>query len=1162
MVRRVLSILTSIIILSLTCIRLSAQDYVFGTMSVSDGFPSKITSIFVQDRGFAWAGSDNGLVRMDNSSFKVYTHSDEPGSLPGDYIYKVFADRDGRIWVLTDNGMARYDGDSDTFFTPTVKIDGTECPVKAFSVLESENGFLAGGDNVIFSCDTRTGEVSVIKQPIGGQEFQVNSMYSWESGQVLLHSRKKGLLLFDKANSSTSQAAIEAEGQISALLVDSDGDLWMSSYNRGLEWLASDGTLKGRYNTENGQLLSNIVLCIDQTEDHIWVGTDGGGIAIIDKSSGKVQRILNHEKDDPSYIPSNSILSLFCESDRMVWAGREKGGLIWVKESLIQSFLSGDFQYRSKSEGITSLYQDERDSDTIWIGSDGAGLLRFTPSTGNFKFYSETERLKIHDITSYPGGRIFFSTIGDGFYVFDPATERIEQVTTPSAGLEEFARYSGTGVCCNTDSQGRLLLLSDNIYRYTPAAGKIEVFRLPAKTEPGEFHTVFGNGPEQYLHSRTSLYVWDRDSDLPEFIANLGDGIKINSASIGHEGEIWVATEDGIGCYLEADGSYNSVDSFFLHDAQSIIYDSKGRLWVGTREGMYVYYPADGSVVALGRADGVTQNDYMPHARLKVGSNIYFGGVTGLLKIDQSVNFELDGVTELVLSDLYLDSERISDKSKLRLNQDYKSLNIEIFAKEDNLLREKVYRFKVKGPQIEETFTSKVPTAMLTYHKPGKYRVYASCTSANGNWTEWKDVLQFRVNRKWYSSVWGILIMLGLIATVAGMYVNHVLKLRAEHQVREADEERIKFLVNVSHELRTPLTLVLGPLGRIIREMPETDPRFEPLSNVNRQALRMKSLLNTVLTAHKIEEGASSLNLASRDLGEWIEHVVSGFRDEAKGRGINLVTKFDKNATSLSFDDDKCQIVLSNILMNALKHSPADTTITVATEARPVDGMVRVSVSDQGNGITIKDTAKLFERFYQEGGNSRNGFGIGLSYCKTIIEQHKGNIGAFNNADGGATFYYDLPADMAREVFKPAPLQERMKAYAHKSSSGIKDSVIMLVDDNIEFREYLREDLRHKVRNVIVAGNGQEALDLLQGEHVDIVLSDVMMPVMDGFELCRRIKAGDAGYVIPVILQTARSDENSRILGLKNGADGYLVKPFEIDDMLSMVRSLLSKSNK
>lgn len=1174
MLRRLLSSL--ILLLVPTALTLSAQDYIFNTFTTSDGFPSKVTSIYVQPKGFAWVGSDEGLVRIDNNTFKIYSHTGEEGSLPGTYVYNVLPDSDGRIWVLTDKGMARYDRESDSFIAPKIVIDGEEREVRAYSMLDIGDSFVVGGDNVIYSLDNSGDNLTILTELVPGQDFAVNTIFPLRDGHYLLHSKESGVLLMEPGTGSIHPLPFDLERQQSALLVDSNGDIWSSSYNRGLLRLSPDGSVKGTYNTDNGLLGSDIVLCLVENGNEIWAGTDGGGIVIIDKTSGEVLKTLSHEGDDPTYIPSETILSLFCAPDGTVWAGRNKGGLIIIKKSFIHSYLSGAAQYRSKSEGITSLLES-KDGETIWVGTEGSGLLKFITSTGRFKFYPQTQGLKIFDLEAYEGDKLMVSTIAEGLFIFDPETEKMEPFTTPGGVLEEYALYNNIGVSLCRDDSGRILLMSDNIYRHTPGVERMEIFRLPPRTEPGELQLVFGMWKNRYFHTKTSLYVWDMAADLLEFVLNLGENTVINSAAIGREGEIWIATEDGVGCYSAAENSYTPVESFFLKGARSIIYDAKGRVWVGTRQGMYIYYPIDGSVVALGKTDGVGQNEYSPRARLRTGGNdIYFGGVNGLVRIDQTLNIDLSGVPEISLADAYLDSRRIDDKSKIKLGQDYKSLAVDIFASEDNILREKTYRFRVKGPRVDDTFTSPTPSTNISYHNPGRYRVYASCTCNDGSWTDWTEVLRFKISTKWYFTWWGILSIFAILATFAIFYLSHIFKLREEHTIREADEERIKFLVNVSHELRTPLTLVLGPLGRILKEMPQDNPNYEPLANVNRQALRMKSLLNTVLTAHKIEEGASSLNLASRDLSEWVEHVVSGFRDEARGREINIVTKFDKAASTLSFDDDKCQIVLSNILMNALKHSPSRSTITVSTEARQMDKMVRVAVADQGNGITIKDTSKLFERFYQESGNSKNGFGIGLSYCKTIIEQHHGTVGAFNNAEGGATFYYDLPATIASAVFNTdnnvdlnaakesnaSRMTKRIRSEfeEHKASKSLKEANVLLVDDNIDFREYIRNEVGHKVHNIIVAGNGKEALDLLQAEPVDIVLTDVMMPMMDGFELCRRIKAGEAGRNdIPVVLLTARSDENSRILGFQNGADGYLVKPFETETMLATVKSLLSK---
>ena len=1174
MVRRILS---SLILLLSAAVLLPAQDYIFNTMSTYDGFPSKVNSVYVQQKGFAWVGSDEGLVRIDNNSFTIFTHSDAAGSIPGDVVFKVVADKDGIIWVLTDKGICYYDSLTNSFIAPMLSVDGQEQPVVAYSFLETDGGFIAGGDNTLYRYDKGSGTLSVAAELTSSKTCPITSIFAWDASTVLLHSTESGFLLFNPDKDEIRKFPVAQEHPSSTVFVDSGRNIWASSFNRGLECFDSNGSLKRSYTVENGQLASDIVLCLTETANQIWAGTDGGGITVIDKRSGDVVRTLSHERDDPAYLPANSILSLFCEEDNTVWAGRKKGGLIIMKESLIHSYLSGESQYRSKSEGITSLFQVSGEEDTIWVGTEGSGLIRFTPSSGRFKYNPGTEGLKIYDLTAFSSGKVFISAFAKGFFIFNPDTEQAEPFDTHIDELEKYVRYSGKGVCARNDKDGRIYLIADNIYRITPSSGKIETFRLPPKTEAGDFHAVFDMGGTMYYHNRTSLYEWDYRSDMIEFLINIGDDAKINSATAGRDGEIWLATDDGIGCYKTVDNTYTPVESFFFKGAQTILYDAKGRIWVGSKEGVFIYYPIDGSVVSLGKSDGVYQNDYNQHARLKSGMDIYIGGVKGLVRVDQSINFNLSGVPEISLADVFVDSKRISDKSRVKLRQDYKTLDIDIIASEEDFLRDKIYRFQVKGPRTDDTITSDTPGTSISYHIPGKYRVFAACTCTNGTWSDWTEILQFKVSTKWYFTWWALLGLLAVIALASGMYVSHILRLRSERNIRKADEERIKFLVNVSHELRTPLTLVLGPLGRILKEMDREDPNYEPLANVNRQALRMKSLLNTVLTAHKIEEGASNLNLASRDLGEWIDHVVSGFRDEARGRDVTIKTKFDKNARTLSFDDDKCQIVLSNILMNAIKHSPTGSTITVSSEARPIDRMVRIAVADQGEGFTIKDPSRLFERFYQEGGNSRDGFGIGLSYCKTIVEQHKGHIGAYNNEDGGATFYYDLPSEMVSEVFNTtaalsrdgdrdsaislSKISQRLKGDhdSHKTAKTVKDLNILLVDDNMDFREYLREELNHKVRNVIMAANGAEALELMASEHVDIVLSDVMMPVMDGFELCRRIKTSDEGRKIPVILLTARSDDNSHILGLQNGADAYFVKPFDTESMISTIRTLLNK---
>ena len=1138
----------------------SAQNYVFNTLTPNDGFPSRVNDIFVEDYGYAWAASNEGLVRISNSDFRIFTHSEDPKSIPSNKVFKVTADSNGTIWALTDKGLARYSPKEDRFSTATADVDGDGRDVVIWSMYPTGDGFIAGSANSLYRYSDGNAGLKLLKEFMPGTDYPVNAMFRWDEVRILLHSNGSEPLLYNLETNEVERTPFDFPNTSSVIFVDSRGRLWRSSYNRGLECYDHIGNLIRRYDTDGGQLKSDIVLTIAENGGEIWVGTDGGGISII-SSEGESIRTLIHERDDSSYLPADTIQSLFCDDDGNIWAGRIRGGLIFIKKSFIQSYLSGANQYRSKSEGITAIFQTDYEKDCIWIGTEGSGIIRFTPSSGEFRYYPDTEGLKIYDITGFDRGKLLLSTIAEGFFLFDTASGICRSITGPVPELEEFIRYSGTGVPMHKDKAGRILFSYDNICRYEVGSGRAEIFPMPSRKSDGMLFGVFGPGGEQYSHNDNTLFLWDVQSEMISPLVNIGTDEHINSTCTDREGNIWMATENGIGVFDLKDGKYKPVDSFFLKGSQSICCDGMGRIWVGTQKGLFIYYPEEENVVALSETDGARENEYINHARLVTrDGDLYFGGVRGLLRINQQIDFDFNDIPEIVLTDVSVNGDRIPDYSDLRLRADYKSLTLDVFAKEGQLFRSREFRFRIKGPKTDDIVLSDKPELTISQNDYGKYTIYAACTTTSGKWTEWAEILDFRVNSRWYLSWWFLGLVLAVITAGVSLYLLYYFKKRHETAIREYDKERIRFLVNVSHELRTPLTLVLGPLGRIIKEMPEDDPNYRQLSNINKQALRMKYLLNTVLTAHKIEEGASSLNMKPHNLNEWMVQTVNGFKDEAGGRNISIRTIQSPEIEGIDFDEEKCQIVLSNILMNALKHSPEHSTITVSSKLTEDRDMVRISVSDQGDGIGMKDTSKLFERFYQET-EDKSGFGIGLSYCKTIVEQHNGHIGAENNEDRGATFYFELPVQHSETEAKDRRPRRKVQVQpaARTPKTSLKEANILLVDDNMDFRDYIRSEIESKVRSIIVAGNGKDAYDILQAENVDVILSDVMMPVMDGFELCQKVKANSFMTGIPIILLTARSDENSRLLGYQNGADGYLVKPFETDVLIRMLTELIKK---
>ena len=421
------------------------------------------------------------------------------------------------------------------------------------------------------------------------------------------------------------------------------------------------------------------------------------------------------------------------------------------------------------------------------------------------------------------------------------------------------------------------------------------------------------------------------------------------------------------------------------------------------------------------------------------------------------------------------------------------------------------------------------------------------------------------------------LALLLLLLAVAIYFILRYLKSNTKdtHQSCQTrtHEECMNFLVNLSHELRAPLALAIGPLEKVLASLSPENPNYRRIKVATKQTKKMKILLDTVLTAVDFENGGAvnTLKLTCQSFNNWVRHVAADFNEEARARSIKLDIEYDSRIGMVEFDEQKCSIVLSNILMNAFAHNPDDSEIRVWTENYLDRAVVRVSVSDRGTGIVDEDFSEIINGFYQST-EEKHDCGIGLAYCKHIMDKMHGVICAYNNSHGGATFYFEIPtspdvktatAELAAAGRKPFLAPVNQNALHFENPQNVQDPVIdlknanlLIVEDDISLRNYLKDELSDSLKNVYVAENGVEAVKVLDSEDVNIVVSDIMMPEMDGFTLCRHIKTTVSVSHIPVILLTARSDENSRLLGYKNGADDYITKPFDLDMLKESIMRL------
>ena len=1156
----------------------AGEQYTFRSITTRDGMPSSVRCIHAEKRGFVWIGSSNeGLVRYDNFLPRRYRACEgDENALPGNHIVQIVEDSLAQIWVLTNRGLARYRPANDDFFVPKRGAGSSGENLVVQCARPVAGGVLFGSQNQIFCYDYASDRIELLLSFETEQPYPIQAIYPRPDGTLLCFNRWHGLLQIDPRSGEVRRPGFASGKENMAILVDAQGRVWLSPYNRGLACYDTAGRCIARYNTRNSALSNDVVLCMIENEGRIWIGTDGGGINILDPEEGSIE-VLSHTPGDVLSLPGNSVLSLYRDPNGTVWAGRVRGGLFVIRKSAMRMYVgtSPTATNGLSDESVLSLYRDPR-ADEIWIGTDGGGINRFDPRTGRFTHFPSTFGYKIASIAGLSERELLLSIFSRGLYAFDRRNGALRPVEFDDSLLRYQMTYSGQSVNLLQESPTSVLLLSRPMHRYHLDTKRME--RLDASERINGGFPIASFDGACYLHDQRHIYRVKRSAREVESLFEIGRDSLISSVACSREGTFWIVTDRGILRYSSGSGAREWVPVPFNSRVQSIVCDARGRVWIGTDQGVFAWLPDVRRFIPFGESEGAAWNEYQAKARLATpDGDLYLGGIDGLLHIRgdlfSTAAADTADLPEPEPLDIVLDGERLDNLLPGRtvdIPWTNKSLVVRIRVRENDLFRKRLYRFRVTGDNYSEVIDSYDPELTLRNLVPGRYLIEATCNTRDGEWIPWKQVLRCEVNPPWYRTGWfTALWILAAAGAILGLFRTLLrrkelrLQRELEHHKQQIAEDKVRFLINISHELRTPLTLILGPLGRLIRTSDDTSGDRPLLRRIYKQAQRMKELINMVLTLRKMETGTTTLQPQVQDLNRWVGEVVEDFGLEADERGIEIRVEADPRVGERNFDAGKCMIVLSNLLINALKHSPDRSCITVRTQLDEARHCVRISVIDRGCGLKGVDTDRLFTRFYQ-GDNERTGSGIGLSYAKILVEQHGGRIGAGDNPEGGAIFYFELPSELPgkRIVCQPRNyLNELLTAESPVeqpvAEADLSQLSLLIVEDDEELVTYLKGEFEPRTRRLFTAHDGVEALAILEREEVDVVVSDVMMPRMDGYELCRQVKSRIAISHIPVVLLTARNDERSQLLGYNNGADAYMAKSFEVEMLAAVVVNLL-----
>ena len=1082
------------------------------TNSISNG---TISSIKVE-KGFFWVLFQNGLLeRMNEKSRMVdfrndYVAQNNTGAFLGKNLY---LDSNGCPWVypgLADKGVLCFDfsksqwvyygNDKKDFHFPYDKYITSNL---VRNIIEDSKGrtWIAtdhGGINIV---DKKSNEITVLRNdPMNPNSLSQNSAIS--------------------------------------LYADNTGIIWVGTYKNGVSYY-HPGMFKfdksplfffHHPDLENKDCNS---LCEDR-KGNLWIGTNGNGVLKLDKTTQSF-KLYRNQKDNPTSLSSDIITSMLEDKRGMMWFGTYLGGLNqMVGENFTRYAPDVNNPNSLSNKSVYGLVEDRKQN--IWIGTLGGGIDQLDISRKNFRR---------HDIGNTPG---LLSNV-------------------------VLSMYS-----------------KDSTYIYLSTTSGINVLN----TETNTITPVFQNRNQ---------------------MSKLSDLITYNTL-VDSRDQLWIATDNGINIYNPTQKTITYLkmaNGLPTDQVVSLVEDNSGNIWAGTRNGLACIYCNVNSithkyqynVVSFDENDGLLSSILNQNAIYKnKQGKIYIGCTKGYTVFDpQSIHFNKivpqPRFTELLIGNdvvqpgafnnmkrISLD-ESITHKNRIVLRYDEKNFTVNFSALSYIHPEKNRYRYKLKGFDEDWIETRNgIGTASYTNLNPGTYQLIVYSSNNDNVWSTQPLVLEIVIKPPfwlaWYAFVFYAMLSLLLIWYIINFNLRkqqrefeNAQREREAKQLHEMDEMKFRFFTNISHEFRTPLTLIISPVEKLLREA-RSDEEKSLLSIINRNANGLLDLVNQLLDFRKLDVQKDTLNISVGDVVAYVKDICYSFTELANKKTISFSFSTSVSELRMEFDPEKMKKIVFNLLSNAFKFTPnggkIDVNMSMIQQLNDDKKMLKISISDTGIGIPPKDLERVFERFYRvenaENGN-QTGTGVGLHIVSEYVKLHKGDIGVESRLGKGSTFTLMIPANqhiheeiISQNIVEPEIPEELTpeEVVVVEDSKG-KLPLMLVVDDNEDFRNFISALFTESYR-ILKAEDGEVALKIILDKMPDLIICDVMMPKMDGFELCRAVKQDIRISHIPIILLTAKAGDENKYRGLEAGAEDYIAKPFNMEMLSLKVSRIIERQKK
>lgn len=970
--------------------------------------------------------------------------------------------------------------------------------------------------------------------------------------------------------------------RITSVFEDDNGNVWISTYNEGLFVLNNKFNRElvlSHFSTENSRIgVDNLnILYLDNTKT-LWIGSHRDGMRMIDLNQKEFYRATFFEEELPMkrYIPNEFLMSAcFVDNNGIRWVGIQDHGL----------FL---YDNNTPSANRKRLILEDESNTVTDILEDSKGNLWFSTWYGLFKLTEKNRRLKVYNF---------------------------EQINSSLAFSQAINNNTIFSLCEDVDGNiwlGSILGMFKIITSNTGQAKRIIKYRNPdlIQQDVGNIFCM-ASDPAHRL-----IIAGSKGSGLNfVYYNNENDSVVINQCSSNEKGEqylsnnnvwaialtkknIWVGTDGGLNLLERKGDKYIFKEKFLIKDGlpsnkiSSIEVDFEGKIWLGTGNGISCFDPTTQQFSNYFFFDGLQSNIFTQASAIDNEGKLYFGGIKGLNYFNPAEIINNDIIkSNIQIISLYLHQKLVNpgvneafknplttdvpfcDQIDLEYFNNYFSLEFLDFhySSQDK----NAYEFKLEGYD-REWIKTKGSNRVASYSRVphGNYTFYVK---KNNNEESIKSI-SIKVARppwlRWWAYLLYILIsysLIGLLIRFFKQKTKHKNDILIEKHKREQEhllnEMKIKFFINISHELRTPLTLIIEPINILRQSIKDSSALFKYADLADTNARKLLGLITQLLDFRKTETGNIKFNPHKSDLVEFLKTIYDSFSPLMETKSINFSFVNEETNMIMFFDKDIMDKIISNLLSNAIKFTPIGGEIELILELNIESVCVRVK--DNGDGISEDCIDKIFDRFYQ--GSDRGGFGIGLAFSKNLAAIHSGDINVDSILNEGACFSFELPIIKYEEndnqeaylldsndkttnvlIVEEGENDDEKKLEVHHTDKKL----ILLVEDNDDLREFLANSLS-KGYEILSAINGKEAYEIATNKLPDLIITDIMMPVMDGLAFASKINDNEYTNHIPIIFLTAKDGSEDQLIGIESGAVDYIVKPFSLIILQSKIKNLL-----